>query len=52
MDKHNIKSRVNYRNTLMQKKTKQMKMIGNDNYRHRTLGLQNKSIIIIIGRIQ
>jgi hypothetical protein len=50
MDKYNINSRVNYRNTLMEKKQK--KMIGNDNYKHRTLGLRNKNIIIIILIIQ
>jgi hypothetical protein len=37
MDKQNIQSRVNYRNTLMQEK--QMKMLGNDNYKHKTVGL-------------
>jgi hypothetical protein len=40
MDKHNIKARVNYRNTIMLKKQiKQMKTIGDNNYKHRTLGL-------------
>jgi hypothetical protein len=49
MDKRNIKTGVNYRNTLMQKKqTKRMKMIGNDNYKHRTLGLPKKNTIIVI----
>jgi hypothetical protein len=51
MDKHNIKSRVNYRNTLMLK-NKQTKNIGNDKFKHKTLGLRNKNIIIIIVIIQ
>jgi hypothetical protein len=35
-DKHNIKSRVNYRSTVMQKTNEDD---WEDNYKHRTLGL-------------
>jgi hypothetical protein len=42
MDTHNIKSRVNYRNTEE----------GNDNYKQRTLGLPDKKNIIVIVIIQ
>jgi hypothetical protein len=45
MDRQNIKPRINYRTTIMQKK--QMEMISNK-IANRTLGLSNKIIIIII----
>jgi hypothetical protein len=48
MDKHNIKSRVNYGRKITQKKEKLKKMIGVNNYKHRTSGSQNKNIIVIV----
>jgi hypothetical protein len=50
VDKHNVKSTGNYwskTNIIMQKNI-QPNMVGNNNYKHRIFGLQNRNIIIVI----
>jgi hypothetical protein len=55
INKHNVKSRANCRNKIMQRKkqtNKQTKMIGNDNYKHKILGMVSSGMLCRVALVR